>query len=77
MLLIVNMVQKFEWIWMVIFCRIIDWMDGAARVLENRPWTVADRPPGGRGQSGPLARTVRPPSAVGPALDRELHLLSL
>jgi hypothetical protein len=37
-------------------------MIGAARVLENRPWTVADRPPGGRGQSGPLARTVRTPS---------------
>jgi hypothetical protein len=34
-------------------------MIGAARVLENRPWTVADRPPGWRGQSGPLARTVR------------------
>jgi hypothetical protein len=33
-LLIVNMVQKIEWIWMVIFCRIDDWADGAARVLE-------------------------------------------
>jgi hypothetical protein len=30
----VNMVQKFERIWMVIFCRIDDWMDGMARVLE-------------------------------------------
>ena len=60
MLLIVNVVQKFERVWMVIFYRIVDWMDGAARVLENRPWTVADRPPGWRGQSEPLARTVRP-----------------
>jgi hypothetical protein len=33
-LLIMNMVQKFERIWMVIFCRIDDWMDGMARVLE-------------------------------------------
>ena len=37
MLLIENVVQKFERIWMVIFCRIIDWMDGAARVLEIAP----------------------------------------
>jgi hypothetical protein len=35
-------------------------MDGATRILENRPWTVADRPPGWCGQSGPLAWTVRP-----------------
>jgi hypothetical protein len=34
-------------------------MIGVARVLDNRPWSVADRPPGGRGQSGPPARTVR------------------
>jgi hypothetical protein len=58
-LLIVNVVQKLEWIWMVIFCRIVDWMDGAARVLEiapGRSWTVrqdgADSPPPWRGQSG-------------------------
>ena len=25
----------------------------AARVLWNRPWSVADRPPGGHGPSGP------------------------
>jgi hypothetical protein len=48
-LLIVNVVQKFERVWMVIFCRIVDWMDGAARVLENRPWPVVDRPPGWHG----------------------------
>jgi hypothetical protein len=30
----VNMVQKIEWIWMVILCQIDDWTDGAARVLE-------------------------------------------
>jgi hypothetical protein len=35
-------------------------MIGAARVLENRPWTVTDRSPGWHGQSGPLAWTVRP-----------------
>jgi hypothetical protein len=34
-------------------------MIGAARVLENHPWTVANRTPGWRGLSGPLARTVR------------------
>jgi hypothetical protein len=45
-LLIENAVQKFERVWMVIVCRIVDWKDGAARVLENRPWTVADRLPG-------------------------------
>jgi hypothetical protein len=38
---------------------------------------VADRPPVWRGQSGPLARTVRPSSADSPAPDRNLHLLSL
>jgi hypothetical protein len=31
----------------------------ATRVLGSRHWTVADRPPGGRGPSGPVARTVR------------------
>jgi hypothetical protein len=76
-LFIVNVVQKFERVWMVIFYRIVDWMDGAARVLENRPWSVADRPPGWRGQSGPLTRTVRPPSADSPAPDRKLHFLYL
>jgi hypothetical protein len=62
----VNVVQKFERIWMVIFCRIVDWMDGAARVLEitpGRSWTVrqdgTDSPAPWRGQSGPLAWTVR------------------
>jgi hypothetical protein len=49
----------------------------AARVLENRPWTVADRPPGGRGPFGPVARTVRTSSADSPDPDRELHFLSL
>jgi hypothetical protein len=49
----------------------------ATRVLESRPWTVADRPPGGRGPSGPVARTVRPSSADSPDPGRELHFLSL
>jgi hypothetical protein len=68
-LLIVNMVQKFEWIWMVIFCRIDDWMDGAARVLE-----IAS----GR------SRTIRQDGADSPAPgadssipDKNLHFLSL
>jgi hypothetical protein len=52
-------------------------MIGAARVLENCPWTVVDHPPGGCGQSGPLARTVRSPRADSPDPDRKLHLLSL
>jgi hypothetical protein len=47
------------------------------RVLENCPWMVADHPPGWRGQFGPLARTVWPPSADCPAPDRKFHLLSL
>jgi hypothetical protein len=36
-LFIVNVVQKLERIWMVIFYRILDWMDGAAMVLEIAP----------------------------------------
>jgi hypothetical protein len=65
--LIVNIVQKFEQIWMVIFCRIDDWMNGVARVLEiasGRSRIIrqdgADSPAPWRGQSGPLARIVRP-----------------
>jgi hypothetical protein len=61
-LLIVNMVQKFEWIWMVIFCRIDDWTDGAARVLEIAPRR---------------SRTVRRDGADSPVPDRKLHFLSL
>jgi hypothetical protein len=78
------MVQKFERIWMVIFYCINDWMDGAARVLKNRPWKVAACPPGWRGQSAPLARTVWPPGTDSPAPsadsavpNRKLHFLSL
>jgi hypothetical protein len=59
-LLIVNIVQKIERIWMVIFYRIDDWLNGAARVLEitsGRSQTVrqdgADSPAPWRGQSGP------------------------
>jgi hypothetical protein len=55
-----NTVQNFELVWMDILCKIINSTFVAARVLESRPWSVADRPPGGRGPSGPLARTVRP-----------------
>ena len=61
------MVQKIERIWLVIFCCIDDWMDGAARVLEITPGRSriirqdgADSPAPWRGQSGPLARIVRP-----------------
>jgi hypothetical protein len=49
----------------------------ATRVLGSHPWTVADRPPGGRGPSGPVARTVQPSSTDSPDPDRELHFLSL
>jgi hypothetical protein len=52
-------------------------MNGAARVLENRPWMVVDRPPGWRRQSGPLAQTVRPPSTDSLAPDRKFPFLSL
>jgi hypothetical protein len=62
---------------MVIFCRINVWVIGATRVLENRPWTVADRPPCGRGPSGPLAWIVWPPSVDSPDPDRKLKFLSL
>jgi hypothetical protein len=57
-----NVVHNFELVWMDILCKIINSTFVAARVLESRPWSVVDRPPGGRGPSGPLARTVRPPS---------------
>jgi hypothetical protein len=49
----------------------------ATRVLESRPWPVADRPPSGRGLSGPVARTVRPTSADSPDPDRAMHFFSL
>jgi hypothetical protein len=58
-LLTMNAVQNFELGWMGILCKIINSTFVAARVLWSRPWSVADRPHGGRGQSGPLARTVR------------------
>jgi hypothetical protein len=50
-----NAVQNFELVWMGILCKIINSTFVAARVLWSRPWSVADRPHGGRGQSGPLA----------------------
>jgi hypothetical protein len=56
----VTAVQNFELVWMDILCKIINSTFVADRVLESRPWSVADCPPGGRGPSGPLARTVRP-----------------
>jgi hypothetical protein len=65
-LLSVNAVQNFEPVWMDILCKIINSTFVAARVLESRPWSVADRPPGGRGPFGPLARIVRPPSVDRP-----------
>jgi hypothetical protein len=52
-LLTVNAVQNFELVWMDILCKIINSTFVAARVLESRPWSVADHPPGGRGPSGP------------------------
>jgi hypothetical protein len=65
-LLTVSAVQNFELVWMDILCKIINSTFVAARVLESRPGqsrTVrlvgADRPGLWRGQSGPLARTVR------------------
>jgi hypothetical protein len=39
-----NDVQNFELVWMGILCEIINSTIEAARVLENRPWSVADRP---------------------------------
>jgi hypothetical protein len=47
-LLIMNVAQKFERVWMDIFCGIDISTIKATRVLESRPWSVADRPPGGR-----------------------------
>ena len=52
-LLTVNAVQNFESVWMKVLCKIINSTFVAARVLWSRPWSVADRPPGGRGPSGP------------------------
>ena len=75
-LLTVNAVQNFELVWMDILCEIINSTIEVARVLVSRPWSVADRPPGGRGPSGPLARTVRPPSADRPDPGRALQFHS-
>jgi hypothetical protein len=76
-LLSMNVVQKFERIWMNILYGFITSTNVATRVLGSRPWPVADRPPGGRGSSGPVARTVRPPSADSPDPDKEMHFFSL
>jgi hypothetical protein len=75
--LTMNVVQKFERVWMDILCRIIISTIEGTTVLESRPWPVADRPPGGRGPSGPVAWTVRPPSADSPDPDRAMHFFSL
>ena len=77
MLLSMNVVQKFERIWMDILCGFITSTIEATRVLESRPWPVADHPPGGHGLSGPVARTVRPPSADSPDPDRAMHFFSI
>jgi hypothetical protein len=76
-LLAMNVMQKFKCIWMDILCGIIIATIEATRVLGSRPWPVADRPPDGRGPSGPVARTVRPPSADSPDPDRAMHFFSL
>jgi hypothetical protein len=65
-LLSMNVVQKFERVWMDILCGFITSTIESTRVLESRPWSVADRPPGGRGPSGPVARTVRTCGADSP-----------
>jgi hypothetical protein len=76
-LLSLNVVQKFERVWMDILCGFIISMIEATRVLGSRPWPVADRPPGGRGPSGPVAWTVRPPpSADSLDPDRAMHFFS-
>jgi hypothetical protein len=75
-LLSMNVVQKFERVWMDILCRFIISMIEATRVLGSHPWPVADRSPGGRGSSGPVARTVRPPSADSLNPDRAMHFFS-
>jgi hypothetical protein len=75
-LLSMNVVQKFERVWMDILYRFIISMIEATRVLGSRPWPVADRSPGGRGPSGPVARTVRPPSTDSPNPDRAMHFFS-
>ena len=77
MLLSMNVVQKFERIWMDILCGFITSTIVATRVLESRPWPVADRLPGGCGPSGPVAQTVQPPSADSPDPDRAMHFFSL
>ena len=66
--------NKFGWLFSAE--SLIEWL-GQLGFLKNRPWTVADRSPGGRGPSGPVAWTVRPSSADSPDPDRELHFLSL
>jgi hypothetical protein len=71
-LLTMNVVQKFERVWMDIFYGIDISTIEVTRVLESRPWPVADRPDLWRGQSGPLARTVR---SLDP--DRAMHFFSL
>jgi hypothetical protein len=76
-LLTMNVVQKFEHVWMDILYGIIISTIEATMVLESRPWPVAGRPPVGRGPSGPVARTVRPPSAGSPDPDRAMHFFSL
>jgi hypothetical protein len=76
-LLAMNVMQKFERVWMDILCGIIISTIEATRVLESRPCPVADRPPGGRGPFGHVARTVRPPSADSPDPDRAMHFFSL
>ena len=75
-LLTVSAVQNFELVWMGILCKIINSTFVVARVLWSRPWSVADRPHGGRGPSGPLARTVRPPSADRPDPGRAMQFYS-
>jgi hypothetical protein len=75
-LLSLNAVQNFDLVWMDILCEIIDSTIEATRVLESRPWSVADRPPSGRGPSGHLARTVRHPSADRPDPGRAMQFYS-
>jgi hypothetical protein len=74
---LLNVVQKIERIWMDILCGFITSTIEATRVLESRPWPVADRPSGGRGPSGPVVRTLWPPSTDSPDPDRAMHFFSL
>ena len=48
-----NVVQNFELGWMGILYTILTSTFVAARVLRSCPWSDAERPPGGRGPSGP------------------------